>query len=237
MARRRKVSNLLALAILSCLREQPMHPYEMAATIRTRGKEHSIKLNYGSLYTVVDNLAKHGLIEAIGAQREGRRPERTVYRLTDAGRAELEDWMAELIATPAQEYPQFKAALSEIGGVHPDEVLGLLRDRVSALESDIAREAGSLRALKSLPRLFVLEEEYHLTIKRAELEWVRGIVKELEDGSFPDLEMWRRIHDTGEFPPEFAEMAGGVGESAFGESARDTPGEEGGSAELTTGPN
>ena len=224
--RRRKVSNLLALAVLSCLREQPMHPYEMAATMRTRGKEHSIKLNYGSLYTVVDNLAKHGLIEAIGAQREGRRPERTVYRLTDAGRTELDDWMAELISTPAQEYPQFKAALTELGGVHPDEALGLLRDRVSALEADIARETGSLRAVRSLPRLFLLEEEYHLTIKRAELEWVRGIVKELEDGSFPDLEVWRNIHDTGEVPPEFAEMAGSGAQSAFGEPARDASREE-----------
>ena len=50
-----------------------MHPYEMAGTMRERGKEQSIKLNYGSLYTVVDNLAKHGLIEAVEARREGRR--------------------------------------------------------------------------------------------------------------------------------------------------------------------
>jgi DNA-binding PadR family transcriptional regulator len=91
--KRRRVSKPLALAVLSTLRERPMHPYEMAATMRSQGKERSIKLNYGSLYTVVDNLAKHGLIEAMEASREGRRPERTVYRLTDAGSAELEDWL------------------------------------------------------------------------------------------------------------------------------------------------
>ena len=85
-SKRRRVSNPLALAVLSALRERPMHPYEMAATMRSQGKERSIKLNYGSLYTVVDNLAKHGLIEAMEATREGRRPERTVYRLTEAGR-------------------------------------------------------------------------------------------------------------------------------------------------------
>src|SRR5215813_5672818 len=101
MPGRRAVSNPLALAVLACLFERPMHPYEMATTLRERGKEHSIKLNYGSLYTVVDNLAKHGLIEAVEARREGRRPERTVYRLTSAGGEELDDWMAELLAVPA----------------------------------------------------------------------------------------------------------------------------------------
>src|SRR5262249_60377835 len=98
MPARGSSSNPLALAVLACLYERPMHPYEMATTMRERGKEQSIKLNYGSLYTVVDNLAKHGLIEAGEAHREGRRPERTVYRITDAGRAELAGWMSQLLA-------------------------------------------------------------------------------------------------------------------------------------------
>src|SRR3984893_2224813 len=132
--KRRKVANPLALAVLGTLRQQPMHPHEMAATMRSQGKERSIKLNYGSLYTVVDNLAKHGYIEAMEASREGRRPERTVYRLTDAGRAELEDWLTELLATPVKEYPQFEAALSEMPVLSPARVLELLRDRVAALE-------------------------------------------------------------------------------------------------------
>ncbi len=151
IGRRRKVANPLALAVLATLRERPMHPYEMATTMRSYGKERSIKLNYGSLYTVVDNLAKHGLIEAIGARREGRRPERTVYQLTDPGRAELEDWMSELVATPVKEYPQFEAALSELAVLPPARVLELLRDRASALEKAIGEERASLDALPWLP--------------------------------------------------------------------------------------
>ena len=67
---RRRVSNPLALAVLSCLNERPMHPYEISTTLRNRGKEQSIKLNYGSLYAVVESLQKHGLI------RRARRPAR-----------------------------------------------------------------------------------------------------------------------------------------------------------------
>jgi DNA-binding PadR family transcriptional regulator len=83
---RRKVSNPLALAVLSCLAERPMHPYEMSTTMRERGKHESIKLNYGSLYSVVESLQKHGLIAPRETVKDGRRPERTVYEITSAGR-------------------------------------------------------------------------------------------------------------------------------------------------------
>src|SRR5919198_2129085 len=86
VAKRRKVGNLLALAVLALVAERPMHPYEMASTLRERGKDVSIKINWGSLYTAVQNLEKHGFIDATETTRQGRRPERTVYRITDAGR-------------------------------------------------------------------------------------------------------------------------------------------------------
>jgi DNA-binding PadR family transcriptional regulator len=199
--KRPRFSNPLALAVLATLRERPMHPYEMATTMRSRGKEHSIKLNYGSLYTVVDNLAKHSLIEAVEAQREGRRPERTVYALTDDGRVLLEDWMSELVAKPVKEYPRFEAALSLLPVLHPDKVITLLRARVAALEKALADWEGELAAHPGLPRLFVIEGEYHLAIERAELEWVRSLLRDFEDGSFPGLSEWRHVHETGEYPP------------------------------------
>src|SRR5438045_3608049 len=99
---RRRVANPLALAVLSCLAERPMHPYEISTTLRERGKEQSIKLNYGSLYSVVEALQRHGLIVAQESTREGRRPERTVYAITVAGRDEFEDWLAELLSTPTR---------------------------------------------------------------------------------------------------------------------------------------
>ena len=63
-------ANPLALAVLVCLAERPMHPYEVATTLRQRQKHESVRLNYGSLYGVVESLEKRGLIEA---QETGRR--------------------------------------------------------------------------------------------------------------------------------------------------------------------
>ena len=103
-----------------------MHPYEMAATMRTRGQDASIRLNYGSLYGVVETLLKRGLIEEQEVVREGRRPERTVYRITDDGRTEVDEWLAELLGTSAKEFPQFEAGLSLMGVLPPDRVVHLL---------------------------------------------------------------------------------------------------------------
>jgi DNA-binding PadR family transcriptional regulator len=198
----RATSNPLALAVLACLHERPMHPYEMASTMRERGKEQSIKLNYGSLYTVVDNLAKYGLIEAMEARREGRRPERTVYQLTDTGRVKLDAWMSELLSAPVKEYPQFEAALSLMPVLHPDTVLDLLRLRIRALEKEISGERLVIDAASKagLPRLLLIEAEFHLVLRETELAWVRDLVGELAAGTLEGQDGWRQLYETGQAP-------------------------------------
>ena len=203
MASRRKVGNLLALSLLTLLTERPMYPYEMAATLRQRGKDQSIKINWGSLYTVVQNLEKHGFIEAMEVAREGRQPERTTYQITDAGRAELKDWLRELLSEPEREYTRFEAALAECAVLPPSELADLLRQRLATLEAGIAQHETALTELViQVPRLFLIESEYHLALRRAEAQWVRGLLKEITDGSFPGIKEWQHFHDTGEVPDE-----------------------------------
>ncbi|MEU9685997.1 PadR family transcriptional regulator [Amycolatopsis japonica] len=192
--KRRKVGNLLALAILSTLNERPMHPYEMASVLKSRGKDRDMGIKWGSFYTVVGNLRKHGLIEAAESARDGARPERTVYRITDAGRDEMLDWLRELLAGLAPEEPKFVAGLSVMGWLGPDEVVALFRTRLAALEEDIASTRAELaRLLEEIPRLVLLETEYHLAIRVAEAEWVRSILGELTSGSMPGLAQWRAL--------------------------------------------
>ena len=112
----RNRSNPLALAVLICLAERPMHPYEVATTLRHRHKDESVRLNYGSLYAVVESLERRGLIAPLGTAREGRLPERTVYEISDAGRVEVHDWLTDLISTPVNDFTAFEAALSFLPG-------------------------------------------------------------------------------------------------------------------------
>lgn len=197
MAKRRKVGNLLALALLAGLREKPMHPYEMATLLRERGKEFSIKIQWGSLYTVVQNLEKHGFVEAVDTTRQGKRPERTVYAITAAGRAELEDWMRELLAEPRQEFTAYEAALSNAGVLAPDTVIDLLRQRIAALDAVVrdGRE-GLVKAMETVPRLFLVEAEYKLAMAEAEAGWTRSLLTELVDGTMPSMDLWRRYHSS-----------------------------------------
>lgn len=208
MAKRRRVGNLLALAVLAALVERPRHPYEIAAVLRARGKDQDMPIKWGSLYTVVANLERHGLLAAVESGRQGRRPERTVYRITEAGRAELVDWTRELIAVPEREQPRFEAGLSVLGVLAPDEALDLLRQRLDRLEGQLAAQRAALAGhAREVPRIFLIEAEYDLAVREAEATWVRGLLDELTTGALPGLAEWRAWHETGAVPPEWADLA------------------------------
>jgi len=194
---RRRVSNPLALAIMGCLMERPMHPYEISQTLRYRGKEQSIKLNYGSLYSVVESLRKHGLIEAQETVREGRRPERTVYAITDAGSAEFEDWLSELLSTPTREYTSLEAGLSLIAGLHPDEAARLLELRTRNLDVEVRQVAAANDAAREmgLPEVFLVESVFRESMLRAELEFVRGLAADIRHERLPGTPTWRLLHE------------------------------------------
>jgi DNA-binding PadR family transcriptional regulator len=196
---RRKVSNPLALAVLCLLTEKPMHPYEMSSTLRERAKEESIKLNYGSLYSVVESLRKHGLIEVHETVREGRRPERTVYAITDAGRTEFVDWESELLSIPVKEFTQFEAALSLMPALPPDEVRRLLETRLTRLSTEVVAMRAVIEemAKQGMPYLWAIEADYVLTLRKAELEFVETLVEKIKNGTLDGVDVWRRAHEGG----------------------------------------
>lgn len=194
---RRKVSNPLALAVLACLYEKPMHPYEIASTLRERHKDESIKLNYGSLYSVVESLKSHQLIAESETERQGNRPERTVYRLTDAGRLELIDWLSELLCRPAKEYTRFEAGLSLMPVLPPKDVIALLEERCRRLQMEVTQQQAVRESLRkqNVPRLFWVEAEYRWMLREAELNWTRTLVAEIASGSLEGSAFWQQWHD------------------------------------------
>jgi DNA-binding PadR family transcriptional regulator len=206
MAKKRKVANLMALAVLATVVQRPMHRYEMASLMRARGKDRDMDIKWGSLYTVVANLEKNRLLEVIEVTRQGARPERTVYRITDAGRDELVGWTRELIAEPEAEHTRFIAGLSVLAVLTPRDVIDLLRRRLGRLTETIDALTAQLRQASDVPRLFLIEDEYRIAMTQAETDWTRSLLDELSAGTFPYLDAWRKFHETGEMPSEFAEL-------------------------------
>jgi DNA-binding PadR family transcriptional regulator len=196
VASRRKVSNPLALAVMALLYERPMHPYEMVTLMRERGKHESVRLRYSSLYSVVSALEREGLILPKETVREGKRPERTIYEITDTGREEFLTWLRELLREPVKEYTQFAAGLSFLPGIPPEEAVALLEERVGRLEAETGEMRSRLddaREQYNLPRLFLVESEHELMLREAELEWVRGIIRDMETGALGSLSEWRSL--------------------------------------------
>jgi DNA-binding PadR family transcriptional regulator len=204
VASKRKVSNPLALAVMALLYERPMHAYEMVTLMRERGKHESVRLRYSSLYSVVSALEREGLIVPRETVRKGRRPERTVYEITGAGRDEFLTWLRELLREPVKEFTQFAAGLSFLAALPPEEAVALLKERVRRLDVETGEMRSRLDAAMeqlNLPRLFLVEAEHELILREAELGWVRGIVEEIETGALGSISEWRSLHserDAGE---------------------------------------
>jgi len=182
--RRRRPFNVLSLAVLALLHERPMHPYEVAYTMRERRMEDSIKLNYGALYHTVGLLHADDLIVPLESERAGRRPERTVYTLTDAGRAQALDWLRDLLRHPLKEFPRFQAALTVLPLLPRDEALQLLGERAEDLAVQIQTQRDSFERLRQrgLPRLVLVEDEYATWMQQAELDWISRLHSDISDG-------------------------------------------------------
>jgi DNA-binding PadR family transcriptional regulator len=169
------------LTVLALLREAPMHPYQMRRLIRTRHKDELLALKHGSLYHAIGRLERAGLIAVESTSREGRRPERTTYRVTPAGNETLRSALSKSIAVPRREPSEFMTAVSFLVHMEPADAAARLEERVHALEQAIAElEAGMTDAAKHVERIHLIESEYLLAMQRAELAWVEELLGELQ---------------------------------------------------------
>lgn len=175
----------LALAVLTLLLEVPMHPYRMQQLITLRGKDKVVNVSQrASLYSTIERLTRDGLIRVAEVERDGSRPERSVYEISDAGRAAAHSWLTEMLSVPKPGFPEFLAALAHVPVLEPGELAGLLRTRRQALAVDVAQLEGELAALTDfLPRVVLLDAELMVRTRATELEFLDDVVAELESGA------------------------------------------------------
>ncbi|MGO7444717.1 PadR family transcriptional regulator [Rhizobium ruizarguesonis] len=182
-----------ALAVLGMLMEEPLHPYRMQRLIKERGKEEVINVTQrASLYQTIQRLEREGLITAQKTVRDDKRPERTVYEITEKGRDMALEWMREMLSTVTREYPEFPAAISFLPLLTPNDVLGRLEQRAKIIESELRRIDGVLREAQAVPRLFLLEMEYLRALHATELSWVNGVVEDLRAERITWTDEWLR---------------------------------------------
>jgi DNA-binding PadR family transcriptional regulator len=184
----------LGLIVLWQLYEGPKHVYRIQKLLEEQGKARVVNVrSRPTLYQTIERLRRLGLVEVHETVRSERRPERTVYAITDAGREAARTWLRELLATTGGEYPDFIAALSILFGLAPEDARAQLEARVEGLAAELAEtEEQFARAPAGLPRLFLLEEEYRRTLLEAELAWLRTLIDDLGSGRLTWSEEWLR---------------------------------------------
>jgi DNA-binding PadR family transcriptional regulator len=185
----------LALSILELLNERPMHPYELASTMRSRHHDEFIRLNFGSLYHTVEVLERYGWIVPAEREKEGNRPERTVYRLTDSGQKILLQVVGEILTQPRREYLHFSAGLMFMHHLEANVAAESLEQRAQALHATITKLTHILDELQAggHTRLTLIELEHKIALLEAERTWVRRIAKEITEGKLE----WRAGIETG----------------------------------------
>ena len=176
------------LNVLALLHERPRHPYDMLRELRERRLDRSFRLGGlpRSLYHAVDRLASRHLIEPTETTREGNRPERTVYRITDEGRDEFDMRLRHVLETPASEHPALAGGLGFAVYMTPGTVLDALESRVVALTTEVAQLDAGLQALQEhvrLPRIILIGVECLRALRKAELDWARSLADELRTGT------------------------------------------------------
>jgi DNA-binding PadR family transcriptional regulator len=189
---RRTNRTLWALAVLSLLREREMHPYELQRHMHIRHTDELLALKRGSLYHAINQLQRDGLIAPVETSREGRRPERTVYRITPNGEEELVTWLRDLLSAPIREPNQFMAALAHVVNLSPDDALEQLQLRQVNLEVQrAAMQAVEHSVGELVGRTSVLEVKYARALAEAELAWMRALIEDLRSGHLT----WERSND------------------------------------------
>lgn len=169
----------MRLPFLALLAEGPAHGYELRGAVQERCGELLPPLNAGQVYNTLGRLESAQLVEGEDVAQAGR-PDRRVYRLTPAGRAELDAWVAR--PTPPSRFGDeffFKLAFAGMAGLADPETL-LDERRADCLQA--LRDVDAVaRSDESSPAALLAERAaLHL---EAELRWVETCRERLAEGA------------------------------------------------------
>ncbi|SEU23978.1 PadR family transcriptional regulator [Paenibacillus sp. NFR01] len=166
----------MKLVILGLLLERNMHPYEIKLVMKERAMDQLIKLQMGSLYYAVDKLAEEGHIEALETISSSDRPDKTIYRITERGKALFEQLILQQLKKIDQIFHPLYVALAYSLYIDQSKLEKLLEERIRHSEHQVnfayqVYEEHISVVPRSVLHLMYGRYEHHLT----ELNWLRRL--------------------------------------------------------------
>src|ERR1041385_3497251 len=171
------------LVLLSLLAEQPMHGYQANLELERRQVQDWAGVSRPQVYYSLEKLARLGLVAETGDHEPALGPERRIFFTTAKGRASLasalerEDW------TNQRERPPFLTWMALSWQAWPGTVLQPLCRREQFLETELAREQETLRAVEQEVGHAFHEAVWMIRLVieqfRTELLWIRDVTAEM----------------------------------------------------------
>lgn len=175
------------LVILGLLRERPIHGYDIKRVVEDQMSDWA-SITSGSIYFALDMMAKEGFIEQVGTEREGGRPPRSLYQITESGRAEFHRLLREVWSGVGQPRYAIDLGLFFMNDLSREEVVAQLKERVTQLRTMVYRAAthrSEVVARKEKPRQAAAVFDHSLAHIQAELAWTLDLLSKVERGEYP----------------------------------------------------
>ncbi|TAK34553.1 MAG: PadR family transcriptional regulator [Chloroflexota bacterium] len=181
------------LLVLSLVAEKATYGYDIKQFLNTTYLSNCTSISTPHIYAVLRKLQGRGLIRA-DEERVGNMPPRTVYTITDEGKTELERLLVEEDGLVDQrvffDFDTVLAALGRMPGLQTDQVLAVLRRRLSSVERQLAEcqtAWDSAATRESLPEVARAICHHRRAYLESELGWLRQLSEEIERGG------WKRL--------------------------------------------
>jgi len=175
------------LVILGLLRGQDLYGYEIKQIIQEHMADWT-SIAFGSIYFALDKMAEDGLVKKVGTEQKGGRPSRSVYQVTEEGRAEFMRLLRQAWREPERSYFALDVGLFFMAALPLDEIKGYLGDRAMQLDAwlqGLAAHRAEQLAQSDTPRLAAAIFDHAQAHLQAELDWTTGVLEKIERGEYP----------------------------------------------------
>ena len=170
------------LVILGLLRERPLYGYEIKQIIEEHMSDWT-SIAFGSIYFALDKLAEEKFIENMVVEQKGKRPSRSIYQITNAGREEFFRLLREGWQRFEREYYPLDICLFFLDSLPLAEVINYLKSRKEALRLALVyvnNHREELLAFPEVPPLAAAIFDHTIVHTQAELQWVTDLLENLE---------------------------------------------------------
>jgi DNA-binding PadR family transcriptional regulator len=171
-------------AVLALLADNSSHGYELKAAFEEAIGPQWGELNIGHLYQVLDRLVRDGLVTR-RTVAQSNRPDRIDYRLTDAGRGELERWLQTPFVRSGGYRDDFFLKLLAASRLGKAELDGVLRVQREAYMNELAAlgEIRQRHAHEPLVALLIEAACAHIAANLRIVDEAEGIADDLVRGA------------------------------------------------------